>query len=292
MHRLGSAMLSMVPLTLLLGGCVAMSTFEAKEQEAQKVRSELQAARAAERRLGSELEAIRQERSILERDLSETRSSLGATGQRTRALESDIARLSRGAEEKEREIGSLRGAIGEREREFARLQRESAEKEQEIARLKSMHDDLVKDLKKEIEAGEIKVTQYKDLLTVNLVEKVLFDSGKAEIKPRGLEILRRVGDILKNAKDKQIQIEGHTDNIPIGPALTTKYPTNWELSTARATVVARYFQERVGIPPQRLTPAGFAEYRPVASNDTPEGRSVNRRIEIILAPVRLSPTAG
>ena len=108
---------------------------------------------------------------------------------------------------------------------------------------------------------------------------------KAGHEARGLEILKKVGDILKNARDKQIRIEGHTDNVPIGAALAAKFPTNWELSTARATVVARYFQEKVGIPPQQLAPTGFAEYRPVASNDTPEGRAQNRRIEIILAPL-------
>lgn len=168
------------------------------------------------------------------------------------------------------------------------LRKETEQKEQEIARLKSTYDALVGDLKKEIEAGEIKVTQFRDLLTVNLVEKILFDSGKAEIKPRGLEILTRVGEILKNTKDKQIRVEGHTDNVPIGPALAAKFPTNWELSTARATVVARYFQDKVGIAAERLAAAGFAEYRPVAPNTTPEGKAQNRRIEIILAPIPAS----
>lgn len=163
--------------------------------------------------------------------------------------------------------------------------KDTEQKEQEIARLKSTYEQLVKDLKKEIEAGEIKVTQFRDLLTVNLVEKILFDSGKAEIKPRGLDVLKRVGEILKGTKDKQIRIEGHTDNVPIGPKIVDKFPTNWELSTARATVVARFFQEKVGIPPQRLAPSGFAEYRPVAPNTTPEGKAQNRRIEIILAPL-------
>ncbi len=165
------------------------------------------------------------------------------------------------------------------------LRKETEQKEQEIARLKSTYDQLVRDLKREIEAGEIKVTQFRDLLTVNLVEKILFDSGKAKIKPRGLEVLTRVGEILKGTADKQIRIEGHTDNVLIGRALVGKFPTNWELSTARATVVARYFQEKVRIPPERLAAAGFAEYRPVAPNTTAEGRAQNRRIEIILAPM-------
>ncbi len=179
----------------------------------------------------------------------------------------------------------LEGQAKDLAQKYQAGQKDTEQKEQEIARLKSTYEQLVKDLKKEIEAGEIKVTQFRDLLTVNLVEKILFDSGKAEIKPRGLDVLKRVGEILKGTKDKQIRIEGHTDNVPIGRTLIDKFPTNWELSTARATVVARFFQEKVGIPPQRLAPSGFAEYRPVAPNTTPEGKAQNRRIEIILAPL-------
>ncbi|MFQ5896840.1 MAG: OmpA family protein [Candidatus Methylomirabilia bacterium] len=169
--------------------------------------------------------------------------------------------------------------------EAERLRRETEEKAREIANLRATYHELVSDLQREIKAGEIKVTQYKNLLTVNLVEKILFDSGRAEIRPRGRAILTRVGEILKNVKDKEIRVEGHTDNVPISSRLAVKYPTNWELSTARATMVARYFRDKVKIPAERLAAAGFAEYRPVAPNTTSEGRAQNRRIEIILAPL-------
>ena len=183
-------------------------------------------------------------------------------------------------------------SISNYEAEIGRLQKVTAEKEQEIARLRSTYDSLVRDLKKEIEAGEIKVTQFRDLLTVNLVEKILFDSGRAEIKPRGLEILQRVGDILKGVPEKVVRIEGHTDNVPIGAALRARFPTNWELSTARATVVARFLQDKVGLDPTRLSAAGYGEYRPVAPNDSDERRAQNRRIEIILAPLPPATAAG
>lgn len=95
----------------------------------------------------------------------------------------------------------------------------------------------------------------------------------------------KVIEILKDIKDKRIQIEGHTDNVRIYSSLKTRFPTNGELSTARATQVARYLQEDGGINPQNLSATGYSEYQPVASNDKEEGRRKNRRIEIVLLPL-------
>ncbi|MEW6214837.1 MAG: OmpA family protein [Nitrospirota bacterium] len=159
------------------------------------------------------------------------------------------------------------------------------EKEKAIAELKKTYDNLVVEMKEEIKKGEIAVTQLRDKLSLSMVEKILFDSGSAEIKKDGKKVLDRVAEILKKVSDKQIRIEGHTDNIPIGPRIIKKFPTNWELSTARATNVVRYLQEKTGIDPRFLSASGYAEFRPVASNDTEEGRAKNRRIEIVLIPL-------
>ncbi|MBW1814167.1 MAG: flagellar motor protein MotB [Deltaproteobacteria bacterium] len=162
----------------------------------------------------------------------------------------------------------------------------SKDKEVEIDKLKGTYDELVGDMKTEIELGQIKITQLVDRLSVSMVDKILFPSGRAEITPEGLKILERVGKVLKNTKDKIIRVEGHTDNVPIlsGSKLKEIYPTNWELSSARATNVVRFLQEKVEIEPTRLRPVGMSEYHPVASNETPEGNSQNRRIEITLIP--------
>ena len=160
----------------------------------------------------------------------------------------------------------------------------SKEKEQEIARVKGTYDELVADMKEEIEQGQIKVTQLADRLSVSMVEKILFPSGSAEVTSAGMGVLSRVGKILKTTKDKIIRVEGHTDNVPIHPRLQRQFPTNWELSTARATNVVRFLQEEVGIEGLRLQAVGMAEYRPVASNATSAGRNKNRRIEIALLP--------
>ena len=103
-----------------------------------------------------------------------------------------------------------------------------------------------------------------------------------QTNPAGKKILENVGKVLSGIADKDIRIEGHTDNVPIGGDLKNKYPTNWELSVARATAVARYLQDNAKIDPKCLIVAGFGEYRPMSPNDTPEHRTLNRRIEIVL----------
>jgi len=161
----------------------------------------------------------------------------------------------------------------------------SVEKEQEIDRLTETYDELVADMQEEIMQGQITITQLADRLSVSMVDKILFPSGKAEIMPEGIEVLERVGNILKNVEDKIIRVEGHTDNVQIHPKLQEQFPTNWELSTTRATNVVRFLQDTVGIDPAHLQAIGMSEFHPVATNETIEGRSQNRRIEIILVPL-------
>ena len=97
-------------------------------------------------------------------------------------------------------------------------------------------------------------------------------------------MLRVLAKSLKETKNQNIVIEGHTDNVSLTANLMKRFPSNWELSTARASAVAHFFQEERGIDPQRLSARGYSFYRPVAPNDTEEGRRQNRRIEIVLGP--------
>jgi chemotaxis protein MotB len=169
-----------------------------------------------------------------------------------------------------------------------RLDTLASEKEQKIQELQSLattYQNLAQSLKKEIEEKSVTIEQYKEKLTVKIVNKILFASGRAEINAEGIQVLNTVGELLKqNLEGRQIRVEGHTDNVLIGPNLIDKYPTNWELSAARAVNVVRYLQERVEIPPDKIFAVGYGAYHPVASNDTPEGRALNRRIEIVLTP--------
>ena len=129
-------------------------------------------------------------------------------------------------------------------------------KEEAIKTVSSTYEDLLTEMKEEIEQGQIAITELQGKLTVDVVDKILFDSGQAEVKQQGLEILKRVVEILKTVTDKTIRIEGHTDNVPIAGALAKRYPTNWELSAARAINVTRYL-DKEGLDPTLLSAAAL-----------------------------------
>ena len=184
-------------------------------------------------------------------------------------------------------IVDLRQRVGTLENDKARLTQELADankaREEKVREVSSTYDQLVAKMKGEIDKGQVTISELRGKLTVNMVEAILFDSGKAEIKQEGLVVLGKVIEILKTVNDKAIRIEGHTDNKPVVGPLTQRYPTNWELSATRAINVARYLQKQ-GIEPAVLSAAAFGEFRSVADNATPEGRAKNRRIEIVLVP--------
>ena len=166
------------------------------------------------------------------------------------------------------------------------LEVELQAREARLAEVQSTYDELVGKLEQEIERGEVRISELKGKLTVNVVDKILFDSGKAALKTAGIKVLQQIGDILNSAVDKNIQVEGHTDNVPISGGLAAKYPSNWELSTARATTVLHFLQDKVGVSGERLSAVGYGEYQPISSNATAKGRAENRRIQIVLTAAK------
>jgi chemotaxis protein MotB len=158
------------------------------------------------------------------------------------------------------------------------------EKEAELARLKATYTNLEEKMKAEIAEGEIRLSQAEGRIQVDLVDKILFDSGEAQLSERGAEVLTRLGAVLVGVEGRSIQVSGHTDDSPPSQRLAATFPTNWELSVARAVNVVRFLQEKASVPARRLVAAGYGETHPVASNATPKGRARNRRIEILLIP--------
>lgn len=124
----------------------------------------------------------------------------------------------------------------------------------------------------------IEVTQYEQRVVIRLADNLVFPSASAALRDEALPLLAVIGSIVA-ALPNEIRVEGHTDNIPID---TNGYPTNWELSSARATAVLRYLVEQGGLPAERAFAAGYGEFRPVTSNLTPEGRARNRRADIVV----------
>jgi chemotaxis protein MotB len=147
------------------------------------------------------------------------------------------------------------------------------------ARLQTFRN-MLERFNKMIASGKLRVRIVRGRMVVELSENILFDSGKADLKPEGQQALTEVAAVLVSIPDRDFQIAGHTDNLPIKSA---KFPSNWHLSTARSVTVATYLAAN-GVPLVRLSAAGYAETQPAASNDTPEGRQQNRRIEIVLMP--------
>ncbi len=146
-------------------------------------------------------------------------------------------------------------------------------------------DELEEKLKKEIEEKQIRLEMLNKGLVITFVDEILFDSGKAEIKKDAYSILDRVAKVLNNqVRNRNIAIEGHTDNQPIRKS---KWKSNWELSTTRATSVLHYLVNERGVAPERLSAVGYGEFRPVASNKTKEGRQQNRRVEITILPEKI-----
>jgi len=143
--------------------------------------------------------------------------------------------------------------------------------------------DLKQHLEHELQESQVKITQLKNRMTViNLTSEVLFASGSARITATGQKLLDVIAASLNAYPDRAVSIEGHTDNVPIGQ--NSSYGSNWELSTARAQAAVDYLQQHAEVAPDRLQVVGHGEHRPVASNETPEGRRLNRRIEIRLLP--------
>ena len=184
------------------------------------------------------------------------------------------------------ENNSLSNTVEALKAELSQEKLSVQQKEGQISELERTRREIESSLQEQIAQKDIKLEEIEGKLKVTFVDKILFDSGSVIIKPKGQEVLLKLADSFRDNKDQNIVVEGHTDEVQIGPALLDRFPTNWELSTARATAVVRFLQEKGNIEPQRLTASGFSFYRPDATNDTPEGRRENRRIEIILVPVR------
>lgn len=267
-----------VVVLLLLSGCVSTKEYNSKVSELDSMKNENTA-------LQQKIDELTKKDADLENKIKELQNTIAERTNSVREWEQN-------AEQKQLEIAKLRQELDATAQEKLRVEQEKArveaEKEKAIAELNRTYNNLVAELKEEIKQGEIEVVQLKDKLSLSMVEKILFDSGSSVIKKHGKEVLDRVAGILKKVSDRQIRIEGHTDNVPIGERIKEKFPTNWELSTARATNVVKYLIEK-GVDPNLLSPAGYGQYRPVAPNDTEEGRAKNRRIEIVLIPLDLTP---
>jgi chemotaxis protein MotB len=216
-----------------------------------------------------EMQVKRDEITRLSADLAESK-------QRGDSLEAKLNDLGVSNQELSKKLDIAGVQKGELERALEELR---ARERQAQARL-AVFSEMVNKFKAMIDSGKLRVRVVRGRMVVELAENILFDSGKSDLKSEGEEALTEVASVLSSIPNRDFQIAGHTDNIPIKSA---RFPSNWELSTARAVQVTRYLSEK-GVDAARLSAAGYADTQPVASNVDPEGRKQNRRIEIVLMP--------
>jgi chemotaxis protein MotB len=211
-------------------------------------------------------------------------------------VQQEAERLASQLEEKATQEQQLAARLAEEQAHRAQLETELAQqrerREAELRMAQEAYRKLIADLQTEITRKDIVINEFTDQLAITIVDRVLFPSGQATLTPEGRKILEKVGQALARGTDRQIQIEGHTDNQDIGPELKKRFASNWELSTARATEVVRYLLANTPLLAERLLAVGRADTMPVASNATEEGRQQNRRIEIILLPPDKLKRAG
>ena len=252
MKKTASIFLSILIMALLCSGClVAESKYLKKVDEADQLTGQLASLNTENQALKNQIKTSTDQNDTLAKTLADNRKKIDDLEAQNSKLKDNISQLTK--------------------------------KTQEVEKASGTYQELLKQMKGEIAQGQITIKELKGKLTMDVVDKILFASGEAAVKKEGLEVLDRVVEILKTVTDKNIRIEGHTDNVKITSRLAKVYPTNWELSAARAINVSRYLQKQ-GIEPAILSATAYGEYQPVADNDTPEGRAKNRRIAIILLP--------
>lgn len=177
----------------------------------------------------------------------------------------------------------LHSTRAERDQLDAERARALQDKDTAIRELERVKSELSASLEGEVSSGDVGIERRGRELVVDVADQVLFEVGEAEVSQRGNDVLKKVALALATRTDHVVQVRGHTDNAAIkSPETRERFPTNWELSTTRATNVVRFLQDSGHIAGQRLMAAGFAQYRPVSSNASDAGRRKNRRIEIVL----------
>ena len=186
---------------------------------------------------------------------------------------------------------SLASALDENQTnkdQIAALQSKVTDLEQEKNTAAQMAKGLENEMRADLESKDVTISNLQGKLTVNILDRVMFDSGEAILKPDGETVMRKIAAILAEHPNLKIHVIGHTDNVPIRPEARNRFASNWELSTTRALAAVHFLTEKAGVDPRRVGAVGYGEYRPIADNATTEGRARNRRIAITILPDELA----
>jgi chemotaxis protein MotB len=245
----------LVAAVLAVGCGIPEEQYNAKVMEAERLKKDLAAGAQAQKVLEDQLDQVRQENRTLAGRLTELGDDVAKLLGEKSALSTDLEQT--------------------RDRE-ARLKREQEAQRARMAKYRQ----VIEKFKSLVSSGKLKIRIQRGQMVVEMASNILFDVGKADLSEEGKIALGELAKILMTIPDRNFQVAGHTDNVPIE---SKKFPSNWELSTARAVTVVKFLQEG-GVDAAHLSAAGYAEFLPAKPNDSEEGRSANRRIEITLMP--------
>ncbi len=270
---------------ILLPSCIVSkkkydeATSRADKEHASNVdlSKKLQAQMDFNRQLGEQNKRLSNTIDGLNQRIASLKDSISDLEHNVTTLNNKIATLGSENQSTTKELNSTKEKIAEQRRRLEQLQALIDQQQAATEALrKKITDALVG-----FNSNELTVTMKNGKVYISMQESLLFPSGSAEVNPKGKEALSKVATVLNAGSDINIDIEGHTDSLPIH---TAKYADNWSLSTARATSIAHVLIDEYHVTPARLIASGRSEYDPVATNSTPEGRAKNRRTEIILEP--------
>lgn len=267
-------------LLLVTAGCVKKSTHEnALDQlaEARAQEEELAERMDAELERRDQREArLRDQMADLEAEINRLIEELGMQERETLRKEQEITEIRLEAER----LQTLLSARGAQAQQLQERLDQLAAVEQEIRERNAIYEEVLSRFRSLIDAGRLSVSIARGRMVINLPQDILFDSGSADLGADGRRVLIEVAQVLADFEDRSFQVEGHTDDRPIS---TPQFPSNWELSAARALSVVKLLVDN-GVPAENLSGAGYGEFQPVATNETPDGRRLNRRIEIVMLP--------
>lgn len=268
--------LALPGVALLTSGCVSKSAFEAVQADYEAVVKERNALNGNNNMLRNHISELEQKYGVVSSRLDQTASSLGKTSMELQQQQELLNLTRQELETRDQQLSQATSILEEKEAVLQELS-EQQKKDKEV------YEGLVSQLNSELSAKQVKITQMKDGISLNLSQEILFDSGSADLNAQGREVLTKVSEELKDLSYQTV-VSGHTDNVPISGRLSSVYPTNWDLAGARAARVVNLL-EASGVSSQKLVAVSFGEHQPVASNEDAEGRALNRRIEIRLRPM-------
>ena len=262
-------MRTLLLLTLILGGCVGKWKYLDLEASHAQTTASLTQAQA-------DLSARDLRIAELEGEIVTLKGEITAATAKREALDAELREERRQKVELLQARAKLNASIEDMNRALEDLATRKAQAEASVAAFR----DLLRRFQSLIDAGRLQVRILDGRMVVQLATDVLFSSGSASLSADGRAAIREVAAVLRDIPDRKFQVEGHTDDVPIR---TERFPSNWELASARAITVVREMLE-VGLPADRVSAASYGEFAPVAPNRTAEGKSANRRIQIVVVP--------